>query len=455
MTLRMRVLKTNPSTLILSSFLLVIAAGAAILSLGVSTKNGRLPLADALFTSTSAVCVTGLVVVDTGSCFSTFGQIVILFLIQIGGLGVMTLSVAFFRFFGRSVSFKQRMIMQDLFSPAPTEDIFGIVKSILFFTFGAELLGAGLLALRWSRDMPVAEAIYAGIFHSVSAFCNAGFSLFSDSFVRYAGDPATNVIICILIVTGGIGFPVLYELRKAVFELNGRNRRLSVQTKTVLATTALLIAGGAILFAFLERDSLAKIDSVSARILVPIFQSVTSRTAGFNTADIGALGDAALAFIIFLMFVGASPGSCGGGVKTTTLALLWAFAASRIKRMRRVTMFRRSIPEDAVDRSVALVVIATGLLALVVFMLLQGGLAASGTGQERRTFLALLFETVSAFGTVGLSTGVTPFLSTWGKAWIILTMIIGRVGVLSFSYVFIRDRSSNGAVYSEEKIMIG
>ena len=427
-----------------------------ILKLPISTKTGHIAWVDALFTATSAVCVTGLVVVDTGSYFTTFGQSVILALIQIGGLGVMTISVTLFRWIGRSISFRQRMAMQDLFAHTPRQDIFSLVKSIVLLTVGAEIAGAVLLSIHWSRELPFMQAVYTGVFHSVSAFCNAGFALFSDSMVRYNDNLLLNTTVCGLIVIGGLGFPVLYDIQCWIKFHSRKRCRLSIQTKTVLLTTLSLIVGGALMFAYLERDALGASLSLSHRILVPLFQSITCRTAGFNTVDIGSLKEATLAMMIFLMFFGASPGSCGGGVKTTTLALITAFTFSRVRRKRRVNIFKKSIPAETVTRSVSLILVSIGIIGIVLFMLLIGdSTGGRGAPNQGRTFLTYFFETVSAFGTVGLSMGVTPVLNTWGKCWIILMMIVGRVGVLAFSYIIVGAGVTNGVEYSEENIMIG
>jgi trk/ktr system potassium uptake protein len=456
MTLRSRVLKAHPATLVLASFLLVIAVGTLMLKLPISTKTGYIAWVDSVFTVTSAVCVTGLVVVDTGTYFTVFGQWVILVLIQIGGLGVMTISVAMFRLIGRSISFRHRMVMQDLFAHTPREDIFGLVKSIILLTLSAEVLGAALLTIHWSRELPFLSAVYTAIFHTVSAFCNAGFSLYPQSMVGYSNSVLLNAVVCSLIVVGGIGFPVLYDLQCWIKYQKSKRCRLSIQTKTVLLTTLVLIVAGALMFAFLEHRSLSISQSVSHRILVPLFQSITCRTAGFNTVDIASLREATLAMMIFLMFFGASPGSCGGGVKTTTLALLAAFTVSRVRRRRRVNIFKKSIPAETVTRSVSLVLISIGIIGIVLFMLLVGDPATGrNAAGPHGSFLAYLFETVSAFGTVGLSMGVTPDLSVWGKCWIILMMIIGRVGVLTFSYIIVGTGTANGVEYSEENLMVG
>lgn len=456
MVLRRRILKAHPATLVLSSFLLAILVGTLLLMLPISTRSGEIPFIHALFTASSAVCVTGLTVEDTGTYFTGFGQGVILVLIQIGGLGVMTFSVALFRLIGRSVSFRQRLALQDLFSHTPREDIFSLLKSTLFFTLGAEMVGAVLLMAHWSRELPFSSTLYTAVFHSVSAFCNAGFSLFSDSMMRYSDNLLLNATMCGLIVMGGIGFPVLYDLQSWILKGRKKRERLSVQTKTVLLTTLFLIGGGALMFGFLEYRAMPENTSFHHRFLVSLFQSITCRTAGFNTVDIGSLREATLAMMIFLMFFGASPGSCGGGVKTTTLALIATFTVSRVRRRPRVNLFKKSIPAEAVNRSISLLLVSIGVIGLVLFMLLVA--TPSGSSQaasQGGSFLTYLFETVSAFGTVGLSMGVTPDLGTWSKSWIILMMIVGRVGVLTFSYIVVGTGVSNGLEYSEESIMIG
>ncbi|MFH1135362.1 MAG: TrkH family potassium uptake protein [Pseudomonadota bacterium] len=456
MTFRTRLLKVHPATLVTASFLLAIAIGTLLLKLPVSTRVGHIPLVDALFTATSAVCVTGLTVVDTRDYFTVPGQGVILALIQVGGLGVMTISVALFHWIGRGVSFRQRMLMQDLFAHTPRADIFNLVKNTILFTIGAEALGAVFLTIHWSRELPWGQAVYLAVFHAISAFCNAGFALFPDSLSRYSHNFPLNATICSLIVAGGIGFPVVFDIQSWFARRGEKRVRLSIQTKSVLATTLVLIVFGALMFAFLERQTLGASPSLAQRLLVPVFQSITCRTAGFNTVDIAALKDATLAMMIFLMFFGASPGSCGGGVKTTTLALLAAFTISRMRRKRRVNMFNKSIPGETVTRSMSLILVSIGIIGLILFLILVGD-SAGGRGADGppRLFLAYFFETVSAFGTVGLSMGVTPQLSAWGKSLIILMMIIGRVGVLTFAYIIVGAGATNGVEYSEENLMVG
>lgn len=456
MKLRRHLLKAHPATIVLASFLGAIMVGTLLLKLPISTRIGFISWIDALFTATSAVCVTGLVVQDTGQYFTVFGQCVILLMIQIGGLGVMTISVTLFRLMGRSISFRQRLVMQDLFAHTPRKDIFGLLRSIMLFTFGAELLGAVFLTIHWSDELPWFQAMYTAVFHSVSAFCNAGFALFSDSFMRYDGNLLLNFSICGLIVAGGIGFTVLYDIQSWFTNRARQRTRLSVHTRTVLWTTLVLILVGAGVFGFLEWSAAGENSVWSERLLTSVFQSITCRTAGFNTVDISALQDATLTMMIFLMFIGASPGSCGGGVKTTSLALLAAYALSRMRGARRVNLCRKSVPEETVNRSISLILLSITIIGVVLFMILMGSTGAGRDGTDvEGTFRDYFFETVSAFGTVGLSTGVTPHLNLWCKCWIILMMIVGRVGVLTFSYIIIRTRAMHGIEYSEENLMVG
>lgn len=446
-------MKLHPAALILLSFLSAIIVGTLLLKLPVSAATLPLSWVDAFFTSTSAVCVTGLTVVDTGTTFTLFGQGVILFLIQIGGLGVMTLSVLFFRLIGRKIFFHQQMAVQDMFSHTPNKDIFNIVKNILMVTFVIEALGAVLLTIHWQQTFSFPRAIYTAVFHSVSAFCNAGFSLFPDSLIHFSDSLLLNFTIASLIVLGGIGFSVLYELQNWVKLRRKKRFRFSVQTKTVLLTTLILIIAGALWFGVLERQELMAGQPLSHQILTSVFQSITCRTAGFNTVDMSSLSEATIAMMICLMFFGASPGSCGGGVKTTTLALLIAMTWSRIKRMHRVNLFKKSIPEETVARCTTLILVSIGIVCLVLFLILSEDAL---TGHcVKGDFLTCLFEIVSAFGTVGLSLGVTPELSVWGKFWIILTMIIGRVGILTFSYIIVGTNPTNGFERAEENLMIG
>ncbi|PIP39423.1 MAG: ATPase [Desulfobacterales bacterium CG23_combo_of_CG06-09_8_20_14_all_51_8] len=450
-------LKIHPATLIISSFAGLITIGTLLLKLPMAAAAGQIPLIDAVFMAASAVCVTGLTVVDTGNCFTAFGQGVILVLIQIGGLGVMTVSVMLFKLVGRSIGFRQRKALQDMFAHTPRKDIFHLLKTIFIFTAIAESIGAGLLFIYWLRFFPAEKALYLAVFHSISAFSNAGFSVFSDNLCQARAHWLPNFTLCLLIILGGIGFPVANDVYYRLKSSRENSRpRLSVQTKVVLTTTLVLIVFGAAGFWILEQPHILAGRSLSEALLISVFQSVTCRTAGFNTVDIARLTDATLMMMLVLMFFGASPGSCGGGIKTTSIALIAAFTVSRIRKKKRVSLFKKSIPAETVSRCVSLILVCSSLIGVILFLILAGNsLGNSPHVDMDNHFMAYLFETVSAFGTVGLSMGVTSTLSLWGKCWIIALMFIGRVGVLTFAYIVVGGGIASGIEYSEENIMIG
>jgi trk system potassium uptake protein TrkH len=451
-----KLLKMHPAALVILSFLSLIIAGTLLLKLPIAANSGSIPLIDAFFTATSAICVTGLIVVDTGTCFTLFGQIVILFLIQIGGLGVMTVSVMLFKMIGRNIPFRQRMVLQDVFAHTPRGDILQLLKTIFIFTVIIELIGFGGFFIHFLQSFPIGRALYLAVFHSVSAFCNAGFSTFSDSMMSASGDWLLNLNMCLLIILGGIGFPVVYDVYTKIKSRKEARRKLSVQTKVVFTTTLALIFFGAVVFWILEKPHILSGRPFGETILISIFQSVTCRTAGFNTVDISLLSDATLMIMTGLMFFGASPGSCGGGVKTTSLALIVAFTISRIRKQKRLNLFKKSIPVETVSRCVSLILLSLCLIGVVLFFILAGNsLEPSFVPCHATRFFTYLFETVSAFGTVGLSMGVTPSLSAWGKTWIILLMFVGRVGVLTFAYIIVGGAAERGIEYAEENIMIG
>ncbi len=450
--LKSRLRQAHPTSLLLMSYLGAIGIGMALLMLPTSTVSGDIGWIDALFTATSAVCVTGLIVVDTGSYFTPFGQGVILLLIQIGGLGIMTISVALFQIIGKKVVFQQRMAMQEVFSHTSREDIYFLIRSVLFFTFLIETVGAIILFLHWRPAYPFLEAGYKAIFHSISAFCNAGFSQFSNNLVDGRASVILNITVCGLIVLGGIGFPVVYELYRHV--VLREKEKVSLQTKSVVVTTIGLIAMGALVILFSERTLVASLGWSNA-LLTAVFQSVTCRTAGFNTLDIASLNTATLAFMLFLMLVGASPGSCGGGIKTTTFAVLAAFSWSRLMRYKCVNLFRKTVPEDTVTKSISVLVFSMSVICIAVFLILFIDPDHGVRVQGNRQFLGFLFETISAFGTVGLSMGVTSNLTVPGKLVIIILMIIGRVGVPAFTYIIAGGGPTKGIQYAEENMMIG
>ena len=443
--------KLHPAAIIIYSYLVVILFGTMLLSLPAASTGGPLELVDALFTATSALCVTGLGVVETGTAFTVFGKAVILALIQMGGLGVMTFSVVFFLFLGRGFSARGRWIITESFTPSPIRNVTSLLASIFLFTFLVEGAGALLLFLALRADMAAGPALFAGVFHSISAFCNAGFSFFGTSFVRFRGNILVNATVCCLIVLGGIGFPVIHELAGRVRAKRQRRRvALSLHTRAVLTmTAALIVAGAALVFALEWSNELAPL-AAKDKVLASLFQSITSRTAGFNTLDIGSLSVATLFILIMLMFIGASPGSCGGGIKTTSLAVLVAILSNRIRGRVRASLFRRTIPGETVSRSLAVFILAVITLTAGIVLLL-----ITQPPPPREYFLTYVFEAVSAFGTVGLSMGVTPTLTTIGKLIIIVLMLLGRVGLLTVAYVVTSRRVAAPYRYGEEKVMIG
>jgi trk system potassium uptake protein len=448
--------KLHPATIIILSFLDCISVGTALITLPVSNVSGHISFMDALFTVTSAVCVTGLTVLDTGSHFTLFGQAVILILIQVGGLGLMTISVVFFKFLGMNVSFQHRRVMQDTFSHTPRKDIYTLLKSIFIFSGLTELIGAVLLAIYWSREYPISKAAYLGIFHSVSAFCNAGFSLFAASLADYRDSVTVNLTICGLIILGGIGFPVIFDLYEYFSKRRRQRVTISLQTKIAATTSAILILAGMVLYLILEQNNSLKGLNTTQRILGAFFQSVTARTAGYNTLDLSTLSDAGAFLMMILMFIGASPGSCAGGVKTTTITVLAVSAIASLKGISHPNIYKKSISDANVMKSLAIIGISVFFIALVFFLMLVTQSATPLQGpMTANQFRIHLFEVISAFGTVGLSMGATMLINNWGKFLLVIMMLIGRVGVLSFFYFIAGDEKNMGIEYSEESMMLG
>lgn len=440
----------RPAHYLLLGFAGAILLGAILLWFPVSTNGKPISFVDALFTSTSAVCVTGLIVVDTGTKFTLLGQIVILILIQLGGLGIMTFSVFFMILLGKRISFKGRMAIHDSFSHSPFKDFSGMLKAIFTLTFGIETLGAIALTFLFVKDFPLKQSIYLGVFHAISAFCNAGFSLFPDSLMRYQSSVGINLVFMLLIVLGGLGFLVLIDL-PALFD---KRHRLSLHSRIVLMTTGALILGGALFIFVAEYSNQLAGLPTKGKILAAFFQSVTPRTAGFNTLDYAKLTHATLFFTLFLMFVGASPGSCGGGIKTSTFSVLILLVWRRIHGHRRVSVFQRTLPQEVTDRVIVitfLAFVAVFLATLLIVMVESWGVSFE---KSSRHLINGLFEVVSAFGTVGLSTGITPVLSPVSKVILVLVMYLGRVGPATVAFSM-HPQEEEHFRYAEESVMIG
>ena len=441
-----------PGQIFILSFAGVILAGAFLLWFPFSSSGKQLDFIDALFTSTSAVCVTGLAVLDIGKELSFAGQIITILLMQIGGLGIITFSAFLFGIMGRGISFKGREIVQTTFLHTPRRDFFIILKAVLVFTLIVESLGILFLFIRFSRDFPSGKAFYHAVYHAISAFNNCGYSLFSDNLMGYQGDWIINLTMMILIIIGGIGFVVQHEV---VSRFRSKQNRLSVHSKIVIYATVFLILSGAILFYFFERNHIIQDMPLQSQILVSFFQSITPRTAGFNTVDIGSLQNDTILIMIILMFIGASPGSTGGGIKTTSATLLLLLIWNRWKGYEEVNVFNRTIPKEQITKTISIIFAAALSIFLITSILLLAGGGNLPPHQSRHFFVEYLFETVSAFGTVGLSMGITPNMNDLQKLAIIIMMFAGRVGPLTLAFSLALRSARKGITYAEETVMVG
>lgn len=440
--------KFQPAQFLAISFITVIGLGTVLLFLPVSTESGHISIIDALFTSTSAVCVTGLIVQDTATYFSPFGKGVILALFQLGGLGIMTFSTLILLVAGKRISIKDRIIIQDTFHQGIPKDVKSLIKKIFLYAFVIEMAGTLVLFFHWQGRFSAAKAAWLSMFHSVSAFCNAGFSLFSNSLETYQSDTVINVILMLLIILGGIGFLVLLETREIFFAAVRKKRiQTSLHTKLVLSVTLAMIVFGIIAFLLVEGSQSLDGLSLKDKILSSCFQIVTSRTAGFSTMSLNSLSYGALFLIITFMFVGASPGSTGGGVKTSTIGVIFAFLKSRLAARESVSLFRRTLPFELITKAYTIVTLSIIVISISSFILF---LSQPGINMKDA-----FFEVFSAFGTVGLSLGLTPKLNALGKFIIIVTMYVGRIGPLALLLAFSRRKSHGRYEYVEESVMIG
>lgn len=445
-------LQRYPARLLAGSFLLLIVTGTILLSLPVASEPGKdLSLIDAIFTATSATCVTGLIVVDTPSQFSLFGELVILLLVQAGGLGIMALSASAAALLGKRLAVGQKVFMQSLFEQSDYEDLKRVIFYIIRFTFISELIGAVILTIRFSDSFDnVLEAAYYGLFHSISAFCNAGFALWSNSLVPFAEDPVVNLTISVLIILGGIGFTVVGPLLTfpRIWLRNRVNpfKQMSIHAQLVLTMTALLLIGGSFVLFFLESGhAFAEMD-LSGKLWASFFHATTARTAGFNTVDVASFQTASLFFFTLLMFIGASPGSCGGGIKTTTLATLALTTLSMIRRREDIEFHGRRLPPTVVTKAISIFILSLVVIPLSVFALLA---------TEGATFKETLFEVVSAYGTVGLSLGLTPKLTLFGKLSITLLMFVGRLGPLTVALIAGEGIKAASFRYPKGEVLVG
>ncbi|MEK5432343.1 TrkH family potassium uptake protein [Lysinibacillus sp. FSL R7-0073] len=437
----------NPPKILVLGFALIIIIGTFLLTIPLSTEDGKgLSFLNALFTATSATCVTGLIVVDTGDTFSVFGEVVILFLIQIGGLGFMTFATLLFLLLGKKISLKERLLLKETFNNISIAGLVKLVKRILLFTALIEMIGGLILSIRFSFDMPIGKAVYFGFFHAISNFNNAGFDLMGgfNGMTAYVDDPFVVLTICALITLGGLGFIVMNEL----YEYRV-TKRLSVHTKIVLASTFILTVSATILifmFEFGNDETLGPLTEWG-KVLGSFYQAVTPRTAGSNTLAIGDLTHSTLFLIILLMFIGAGSGSTAGGIKITTFAVLVATMWSQIRGKEDVVLFKRRIVTETILK--ALTVTMCGVLIVVVVTIILS------ITEQRHSFMMYLFEATSAFGTVGLSMGLTPELSPTGRLLIILTMFAGRLGPLTIAFAITKRRKTEAFRHPKGNIMIG
>jgi len=441
----------RPIQFVVLSFVAVIFLGGILLWLPFSSRSGQFtPFLDALFTATSATCVTGLVVVDTAQHYSLFGQTVILLLIQIGGLGYMTMASFIPILLGRRVDLLDRIRLAEQLNSSGLKGIVLLAKYVMGTVLIAEGIGAIILFFRFWVDMPFWKALWAGIFHSVSAFCNAGFDVLGtfsgpfSSLTAYRGDLTVNLTICFLIILGGLGFFVIANMVR-----HFRYREpITLQSRVVLLTTVILLVLGTVVILGLEWGNPRTLAPLSfgEKLLGSFFQSVTPRTAGFNTLDIGGMNVSTLMVIVLLMFIGASPGGTGGGVKTSTFALLIATVRSTVRGFPDTVLLGRRIDPYQVRKAVSIVALSFTLVVLASVLLSQS---------EIFDFHKLIFEVTSAFGTVGLSTGITPSLTAVGKVVVLLVVFAGRVGPLTLLLALAQGRREPRVRYPEEVVIVG
>jgi trk system potassium uptake protein TrkH len=423
------------------SFLAILFPASLLLMLPVGSVTG-LSFADALFTATSAISVTGLGVVDTGSHFTLFGHIILLLLIQVGGLGQMTLSILLLYMLKLRVSLKQQRCVKDELGQTEPIHLRQLVKKIVLFALAAELIGTALFAIRWVPEYGLSHGLFVSFFHAVSAFNNAGFSLFSDSLVQYVGDGLIVFTASALFIIGGLGFIVIIDIART------KNfSKLKLHSKVMLVGTVLLLFFGTAMFFFLERGNPETMMTLShgEQLLASFFQSASARTAGFNTIEIASLTNGSLLIMMMLMFIGAGTTSTGGGIKVTTFIVVLLATKAFLLRQQRVVVFNRTIPKQVLWRSMAILTISTMFLFTAIFIL---------EVSEDAPFIVVMFETVSAFATTGVSAGLSENLTEFGKFVLVVVMIVGRLGPLTLVFLMTSPRETN-LRYPEEELNTG
>ncbi|MDF2839675.1 MAG: Trk family potassium uptake protein [Clostridia bacterium] len=449
----------SPTRAVVMSFAIIILAGTILLNLPIASKNGEsIGFINALFTATSATCVTGLVVVDTGTHWTAFGKVVIITLIQIGGLGIMTFSTMLALLVGRRITLKERMLLQESYNQFDLEGMVRLTKNIIIATFAMELTGALIFSSVFIPQFGWGRGLAYGLWHGISSFCNAGFDLMGEhsgpfsSFTSYVNNPIININAMMLVVIGGLGFSVWIDCYHAFKKRNVHE--LSLHSKVVLSTTAGLILLGTVFIFLMEVNNSATIGNLpwSGKILASFFQSITPRTVGFNTLDLPSLSLPTKFMTIILMFIGGAPGSTAGGIKITTAGILFFTVFSVVRGRESTELFKRRLPKYLVYRAISVVLISF-LLVVVATMVLS----IAETPYNNSDFMTLLFEATSAFGTVGLTMNYTPSLTSAGRVIIILCMFAGRVGPLSLVLALAQSANKNrGHIkYPEDRIIVG
>ena len=436
--------RISPPQLLVLSFAGLIIIGSLLLTTPWAVQNGdQLNYLTSLFTATSAVCVTGLVVVDTATHWTLFGQVVILILIQVGGLGVMSFATFFALIFGWKIQLRQRLIMQQAMNQSSVGGIVRIFRYLLITSFVIEAIGAIILAIHWTPLMGMKRALWFGVFHSIAAFNNAGFDLFGGfrSLTGFTSDVTVNLVISSLIILGGLGFMVLYEL----FHYR-KSRTLSLHARVVLITTAILIAIGTVVLFITEYHHALKNLPWGVKLMASYFQSVSPRTAGFNSIDLNSLFLSSQLLIILLMFIGGSPGSTAGGIKTSTFALLWIAIISQLRGKKDNEIFKRHIPNSDMFQAFTIAMLSGVTLITMTFLI---------SFIHQTDLVKVIFEVASALGTVGLTLGLTPNLIPPEQIIIITTMFLGRVGPLTLGFALAYKSKQPEIHYPKGKIMIG
>ncbi len=431
----------NPPRTLLFLFIIISSLGTILLKLPQATTS-PITWLDAWFTAISAITVTGLVVVDTGSIYTIFGQVVIMMLIQLGGLGIMSFAVVIFILIGKKIGISQRLLISQALNQKGMGGIIKLVRSLLVFSILIELIGALILSIKWIPMYGLVKGLYAAIFHSISAYNNAGFSIWSDSLSSFVDDPVVNLVITLLFILGGIGFTVLIDLKE-----KKHFRELSLHTKLMVIGSIVINAVAFVVIVILEWNNNGTLGQLSSagKGWGAFFQAVSPRTAGFNTIDIGSMEEATLFFMIGLMFIGAGSASTGGGIKLTTFIAMLLSVNTFLKGKNEVTIFRKTLAFSIIIKALAITVISTGVVFVGVFILEL---------TQDSPFIVNLFEVVSAFGTVGLSMGLTSSLDVIGKITLIVIMMVGKLGPLTLAFVF-SSKKTPKIRYPEEDVLTG